>query len=384
MQAPFSNVFCPLTILTVYNMIHSLRVFSRLKRIKRYCGDQDYPFMEHGYITDGNPNEFKTRIPPSQSSQNCMHKAKNGAEKSTDFACKNIVTAFRSFGTVRVGTDSSTEQTVAIKTIPKFQISQPDVMQSDFRILRSFDHPNIIKLYDVCEGPRHLHIITELCTGGELFDRIIARGHFSEADAATLIRKILNAVAHCHDRGICHRDLKPENCLFETNAEDADLKVIDFGLSCMDNSVTGENVMKIRVGSIYYVAPEVLKGRYDKSCDLWSIGVIVYILLCGYPPFYGDTDSDVFEAVISGKFEFDTAEWSAVSDAAKEFIRSLLVVNPTKRLTASDALRHPWLSGEAPLTQIGLSSEILLSPKRFTGHNKLKKAALEGMADQMT
>ena len=95
MQAPFSNVFCPLTILTVYNMIHSLRVFSRLKRIKRYCGDQDYPFMEHGYITDGNPNEFKTRIPPSQSSQNCMHKAKNGAEKSTDFACKNIVTAFR-------------------------------------------------------------------------------------------------------------------------------------------------------------------------------------------------------------------------------------------------------------------------------------------------
>nr|CCA26775.1 predicted protein putative [Albugo laibachii Nc14] len=289
-----------------------------------------------------------------------------------------------SFGTVRVGTDRSTGQTVAIKTILKFQISQPDVMQSDFRILRSFDHPNIIKLYDVCEGPRHLHIITELCTGGELFDRIIARGHFSEADAATLIRKILNAVAHCHDRGICHRDLKPENCLFETNAEDADLKVIDFGLSCMDNSVTGENVMKTRVGSIYYVAPEVLKGRYDKSCDLWSIGVIVYILLCGYPPFYGDTDSDVFEAVISGKFEFDTAEWSAVSDAAKEFIRSLLVVNPTKRLTASDALRHPWLSGEAPLTQIGLSSEILLSPKRFTGHNKLKKAALEGMADQMT
>lgn len=246
------------------------------------------------------------------------------------------------------------------------------------------DHPNIIKFHDVCEGPRHIHIITELCTGGELFDRIIARGHFSEADAATLIRKILSAVAHCHDRGICHRDLKPENCLFATNAEDADLKVIDFGLSCMDDSVTGGNVMKTRVGSIYYVAPEVLKGRYDKSCDLWSIGVIVYILLCGYPPFYGDTDSDVFDAVMSGKFEFDTAEWSAVSDAAKGFIIDLLVVDPTKRLTAHEALRHPWLSGGAPLTQIGLSSDILSSLKRFTGHNKLKKAALEVIADQMT
>lgn len=233
------------------------------------------------------------------------------------------------------------------------------------------------------EGNRHLHLATELCTGGELFDRIIARGHYSEADAAVLVRKICDAVKHCHDRDICHRDLKPENFLFETTAEDAELKVIDFGLSRMDDGLSA-GVMTTRVGTPYYIAPEVLGRHYDKSCDLWSIGVITYILLCGYPPFYGDTDPEIFASVRAGRYDFDSPEWTSVSNEAKDLISKLLLVEPSKRLTAQEALRHPWLSGAAPSTQLSANLNIFTSLKRFTGHNKLKKAALGVIADQMT
>lgn len=249
--------------------------------------------------------------------------------------------------------------------------------------IQTLDHPNIIKLYDVFEGNRHLHLVTELCTGGELFDRIIARGHYSEADAAVLVRKICDAVKHCHDRDICHRDLKPENFLFETPAEDAELKVIDFGLSRMDDGLSA-GVMTTRVGTPYYIAPEVLGRHYDKSCDLWSIGVITYILLCGYPPFYGDTDPEIFASVRAGRYDFDSPEWTHVSAEAKDLISRLLLLDPSKRLTADEALRHPWLSGFAPSTEINLNSNIFTSLKRFTGNNKLKKAALAVIADQMT
>lgn len=233
------------------------------------------------------------------------------------------------------------------------------------------------------EGNRHLHLVTELCTGGELFDRIIARGHYSEADAAVLVRKICDAVKHCHDRDICHRDLKPENFLFETPAEDAELKVIDFGLSRMDDGLSA-GVMTTRVGTPYYIAPEVLGRHYDKSCDLWSIGVITYILLCGYPPFYGDTDPEIFASVRAGRYDFDSPEWTHVSAEAKDLISRLLLLDASKRLTADEALRHPWLSGFAPSTEINLNSNIFSSLKRFTGNNKLKKAALAVIADQMT
>lgn len=233
------------------------------------------------------------------------------------------------------------------------------------------------------EGNRHLHLVTELCTGGELFDRIIARGHYSEADAAVLVRKICDAVKHCHDRDICHRDLKPENFLFETPAEDAELKVIDFGLSRMDDGLSA-GVMTTRVGTPYYIAPEVLGRHYDKSCDLWSIGVITYILLCGYPPFYGDTDPEIFASVRAGRYDFDSPEWAHVSAEAKDLISRLLLLDASKRLTADEALRHPWLSGFAPSTEINLNSNIFSSLKRFTGNNKLKKAALAVIADQMT
>ncbi|ETW05679.1 CAMK/CDPK protein kinase [Aphanomyces invadans] len=288
------------------------------------------------------------------------------------------------YGTVRIGTHKITGTKVAIKTIPKVKVSRPETLRREIEILRTVDHPNIIKLFEVFEDTRHLHLVTELCTGGELFDRIIARGHYTEADAAKLVRKILDAVKHCHDREICHRDLKPENFLFATKDEAAELKVIDFGLSRTDVGGSGDSFMTTRVGTPYYIAPEVLGRHYDKSCDLWSIGVITYILLCGYPPFYGDSDPEIFQSVRAGKYSYDTPEWVGVSAEAKDLIDHLLLLNPSKRLTAAEALQHPWLSGSAPATERGLNGTILGSLKRFQGHNKLKKVALAVIADQLT
>ncbi|KAH9099353.1 hypothetical protein Ae201684P_018369 [Aphanomyces euteiches] len=283
------------------------------------------------------------------------------------------------YGTVRIGTHKKLGHKVAIKTIPKVKVSRPETLRREIEILRTVDHPNIIKLFDVFEDTRHLHLVTELCTGGELFDRIIARGHYTEADAAKLVRKILDAVKHCHDKDICHRDLKPENFLFATKDEDAELKVIDFGLSRTDSG--DQSFMTTRVGTPYYI---VLGRHYDKSCDLWSIGVITYILLCGYPPFYGDSDPEIFASVRSGKYSYDTPEWVGVSAEAKDLIDHLLLLDASKRLTAAQALQHPWLSGSAPANERNISGTILGSLKRFQGHNKLKKVALAVIADQMT
>jgi calcium-dependent protein kinase len=159
-------------------------------------------------------------------------------------------------------------------------------------------HPNIISLVDVFEEARYLHIVSELCTGGELFDRITAMGHYTEADAANVLSQILRAIAHCHQHNVCHRDLKPENILFATPDADSTLKVIDFGLSFVFH--TGETMFD-RVGTPFYIAPEVLRRSYGVECDMWSIGVIMYILLCGYPPFYGNSESEVLQRVKEGR-----------------------------------------------------------------------------------
>jgi calcium-dependent protein kinase len=228
-----------------------------------------------------------------------------------------------------------TKQWYAIKSIRKSKVGKIEVLKREIEILKSVDHPHIIKLIEVHEDSKYLHLITELCTGGELFDRIIAKtqsdeGHFSEHNAASLVRDITDAIAYCHDvKHIVHRDLKPENFLFLTEAEDAPVKIIDFGLSRYENP--GNAIMKTKVGTPYYVSPEVLNREYTKACDMWSIGVITYILLCGYPPFYGDSDQQIFESVRVGRFDFPSPDWDDISDEAKDFIKALLRKDPVKR-----------------------------------------------------
>jgi len=179
-------------------------------------------------------------------------------------------------------------------------------------------------------------------TGGELFDRIVEKGSYSEKDAADLIRQVLSAVAYMHEEGVVHRDLKPENLLYYSPEADSKIMISDFGLSKMEDS----GVMATACGTPGYVAPEVLAQKpYGKAVDVWSIGVISYILLCGYPPFYDENDANLFAQILKGEFEFDSPYWDDISEEAKDFIRNLMCVNVEQRLTCSCALEHPWITG---------------------------------------
>jgi len=231
--------------------------------------------------------------------------------------------------------------------------------------MKRLSHPNIVQLYDVYDSAEYLSIVLELVTGGELFDHIVSRGHFSETDASKLIKQLLEALSYLHDNGIAHRDLKPENLLIGGENKDL-LKVTDFGLS---NEFDDSKKLTTRCGTPYYVAPEVVLGQqYDSAVDMWATGVITYITLCGYPPFYGKSDNVVFERILSCKFTFPPKEWDKISSTAKDFISNLLVVNAADRLSASEALNHPWISSdddEAPkLTRIDTGKlKEMLKPK---------------------
>jgi calcium-dependent protein kinase len=301
------------------------------------------------------------------------------------------------YGVVRKCMDRETKVWYAIKSIRKSKVGKVDVLKREVALLKECDHPNIIELVEVHEDQKYLHLITELCTGGELFDRIIEKtqsdeGHFSERDAAKLVRCILDAIAYCHDqKGIVHRDLKPENFLFASKEENAAIKIIDFGLSRHDDVKAG--IMNTKVGTPYYVAPEVLNREYTKSCDIWSIGVITYILLCGYPPFYGDTDNQIFDSVRTGRFDFPSPDWDGISDAAKDFISSLLKRDPSKRLSASNALEHQWIreqTAEAPTrSKRRQRTSIAHAPMskafiKYRDMQKLKKSALGFLACNAT
>lgn len=196
--------------------------------------------------------------------------------------------------------------------------------------------------------------MTELCSGGELFDRIIENEFFTEDKAAVIFKQILMALNYCHTNNIVHRDLKPENFLFAGKEETADLKIIDFGLSKIMNGGKLQR-MKTRAGTPYYISPEVLAGNYDVSCDMWSAGCMLYILLCGYPPFYGDDNDEILNMVKKGKFDFDGEEWDDVSQDAKDLINKL-ITKPERRLTAEEALQHRWVRA---LTKKDLNQSLL-------------------------
>jgi len=300
------------------------------------------------------------------------------------------------YGVVRKCMNRETQEWFAIKSIRKSKVGKIEVLKREIQILKEVDHPNIIDLIDVYEDTKYLHLITEVCTGGELFDRIIAKtqsaeGHFSERDAANLIRDICDAINYCHEKKqIVHRDLKPENFLYKTKADNAPIKIIDFGLSRHDNQNFG--IMKTKVGTPYYCAPEVLRREYTKSCDLWSIGVITYILLCGYPPFYGDTDTEIFESVRIGDFDFPSPDWDDISQDAKEFIIALLKKNPNERLTAGQCLKHKWIvtNMDKDKGNRGRAGSIVVDSQRGTEFQKymamerLKKEALATIAANLT
>jgi len=288
-----------------------------------------------------------------------------------------------SYGSVCKAKNKHTGVRRAVKTISKAQMKNIERFKQEIAIMKMMDHPNIIKLYESFEDARNIYLVMELCVGGELFDKIIESGHFTEVQAAILMQQIVRAIYYMHENHICHRDLKPENFLFMTKdpIEKNLLKIIDFGLSCKFE--VGQ-VLTTKAGTPYYVAPQVLAGKYDQLSDMWSVGVIMYVMLCGYPPFFGETDAEVLAKVRLGNFSFNAADWKNVSEDAKNLIRMLLKMNPKDRYTAEQALNHDWINKKAPKAQnVSLQSNFVDNLRGFRSQNKLKKAALHIIAGQL-
>ncbi|XP_051961646.1 calcium/calmodulin-dependent protein kinase type 1D-like isoform X1 [Xyrauchen texanus] len=221
-------------------------------------------------------------------------------------------------------------------------------LENEIAVLRRIKHDNVVCLEDFYESRTHYYLVMQLVSGGELFDRILDRGMYSELDASLVIRQVLEAVSYLHKNGVVHRDLKPENLLYYSPDENSKIMISDFGLSKMEEN----GIMSTACGTPGYVAPEVLAQKpYSKAVDCWSIGVITYILLCGYPPFYEETETRLFSKIMKAQYEFDSPFWDDISESAKDFIRNMMQKNPKMRYTTEQALRHPWIIGKTARSQ---------------------------------
>jgi len=288
------------------------------------------------------------------------------------------------YGSVNKGVHRSTGAVRAIKTVAKTKTRYVERFKREIAIMKTMDHPNIIKLFETFEDHLNIYMVMEVCTGGELLSRIIEATRFNEGDAAVVMQQMLRAVFYLHEQNICHRDLKPENFLFHNGdpIEGNVLKLIDFGLSRKFND--GEP-MSTKAGTPFYVAPEVLTGRYGHRVDLWSAGVIMYILLCGSPPFSGKNQKEVLASVMKGRLRFHPRAWAGISQDAKELVSSLVKAEPESRLNAGQALMHPWIRNRAPQALARMPPADLVPKLRsFQSRTKFEKAVLHVIASQLS
>lgn len=284
--------------------------------------------------------------------------------------------------TVARGRSRSTKQMCAVKTISKVKAKSLSSISDEIEIMRALHHRNIVKLIDTFEDRRTVHLVMELCAGGELSDRLVEVGKFTECQAAGLMEQIFDAVAFLHNKQICHRDLKPENILFSSlePIEQSTLKLIDFGSACTFHK---GQLMRTKAGSSYFVAPQVLFGKYDHSSDLWSCGIIMHILLCGYPPFYGEHEEEVLAKVRKGSFSFAPKDWKKVSEEAQTFIRWLTKMNPHERCTAEQALKDNWIVNK-PTRKNEEILDNVSRLRRYQSGRKLQKACLNVISEQLS
>ncbi|CAH8391098.1 unnamed protein product [Eruca vesicaria subsp. sativa] len=289
------------------------------------------------------------------------------------------------FGITYLCTDRESHQPFACKSISKRKLRTPvDVedVRREVSIMSTLpDHPNVVKLRETYEDSENVHLVMELCEGGELFDRIVARGHYTERAAAGVARTIAEVVMMCHVNGVVHRDLKPENFLFANKKENSALKAIDFGLSVFFKP--GDKFTEI-VGSPYYMAPEVLKRDYGPEVDVWSAGVIIYILLCGVPPFYAETEQGVALAILRGVIDFKRDPWPQISESAKSLVKQMLDPDPARRLTAQQVLAHPWIQNAKKAPNVPLGDIVRSRLKQFSMMNRFKKKVLRVIAEHLS
>ena len=272
----------------------------------------------------------------------------------------------------------------ACKHLSKLSIKNLDKFEREIQILIKSDHPNIIKLFEVFESQRSLYLVMEECKGGEIFDRIIdhiqSKQMYSEKDAAIIFQQVMSSIEYCHNNGICHRDLKPENILYLNKGSEKDnpIKVIDFGLS---QHISEKKKLTTKVGTAYYVAPEILIGDYTEKCDIWSAGVILYIFLSGDPPFNGPSDSAIYSKIAQMKFNFPEKKWRNISKEAKDLIMNMIA--PEKeRYTAKQVLAHPWFSNASttPLSDLNFDSSFFID---YVRGSRLKKVSLLFIASRL-
>lgn len=289
------------------------------------------------------------------------------------------------FGITFLCIEKGTGKELACKSIAKRKLTtEEDVedVRREIQIMHHLaGHPNVISIVGAYEDAVAVHVVMELCAGGELFDRIIQRGHYSERKASELARVIVGVVEACHSLGVMHRDLKPENFLFINQEEESPLKTIDFGLSVFFRP---DEKFSDVVGSPYYVAPEVLRKHYGPECDVWSAGVIIYILLSGVPPFWDETEQGIFEQVLKGDLDFISEPWPSISESAKDLVRRMLVRDPKKRMTAHEVLCHPWVQVDGVAPDKPLDSAVLTRLKQFSAMNRLKKIAIRVIAESLS
>lgn len=290
------------------------------------------------------------------------------------------------FGVVYKCRHRDTKQTRAVKVIPKKKIKNMETFLQEVEIMKKLDHPNVLKLYEYFIDEDDVNLVTEICKGGELFDRIVEKEFYPEVDAAQIFEQILRSINYIHSQGIAHRDIKPENFLFETKEDNSTLKIIDFGLSKIlqkgpkPGGAPKENKraklgdlgkMNTKAGTPCYISPEVLTGNYGAECDMWSCGCMLYILLAGYPPFEGDDDYELCQSILKGKVEFEGEEWEGVSKEAKNLIMSL-ICKPEKRLSAQEALQHKWMKKHCKRSQnVDFNGKYLDRFTNFSGNTHL-------------
>ncbi|QDZ24092.1 calcium-dependent protein kinase [Chloropicon primus] len=280
---------------------------------------------------------------------------------------------------------SDPSKAYAVKTIKKTDsLSQEDIesVYRETKILKCLKGVNhVVQLKDFFDDPSYFMIVLELCHGGELFYRIINKTRYTEKDAAKLVREMLEVIGACHMKGVIHRDLKPENFLFADEQEDSELKIVDFGLSTF---YTDRQVFSSLCGTPFYLAPEVLHKKYGSQSDVWSAGVIMFILLCGKPPFFGRANTKIFKMILNSQKHlakhFQSPVWSQISDEAKDLILCLLNPDPKVRFTPAQALAHPWVMVDGCAPDVPLDIALLSKMKEFRDYSKVTKVVLRNLA----
>ncbi|KAM3128248.1 hypothetical protein pb186bvf_019667 [Paramecium bursaria] len=282
-----------------------------------------------------------------------------------------------SYGIVYKAIHKETGIPRAIKVIHKPSIKQKERIENELRTMEVLDHPHVIRVFETYEDEENIYIVLEICSGGDIFDKVLELGNFNQNDALTIFIQIIRSINYYQNLKIVHRDLKPENFLFQSKEDFNSLYIIDFGLA--KNYIEGLQQQWTKAGTAYYVAPEVLSGCYDNRCDIWSAGVILYVLLCGYPPFYGETEQEILYQIKKGKFEFDGVEWQDVHQCVKDLITNM-IIECQSRFSPRQILENQWLKS---YQQEGLPLLTHDKIQRWQSYSELKKVSLLYLATQI-